>query len=1398
SSLVYATFLGGSRWDDGFGIAVDGAGHAYVTGWTGSADFPTTPGAYQRTLKRSDTFVVKLHPMGSSLVYATFLGGSRWDDGFGIAVDGAGYAYVAGWTTSADFPTTSGAYQSTLKGWSDAFVVKLHPTGSSLVAATLLGGSEVERGVAIAVGRAGHVYLTGWTRSENFPTSPGAYDTTFNGEDDIFLVRLDPQLSSLVYSTFLGHHGRDAGQGLAVDQTENVYVTGVTGTPISLGIQNPVPGFGRTDAFVAKFDFGAPQLGSLKGRVTDKATGKGIAGATVSTEGGVTTTDQNGYYTLNLPAGTYTASASAQGYKTATQSGIRIEANRTTTVNFALEPLPVITFEPYPFDLSAGVSVMEGGVRYVYYRLKDGTGNPVPHAEVRLKWGEVLYSSAAGEIDIPLRAERFGAKGTYIVEPVEEVRVDGQACQVKDAPRVTLTVKPREWERHWEWGARISTSAGLVAYVKTGTKVGLDFGLSESGAILFGRNFDAEGGAGIHVGASFGLGGNLGVQAGAKAELLFLFTDEDEYLFPRGTTDVKEKKALGALLIYTLAKAAGTFVNPIVGALLEGLLIHSDEYEKYLKEQSKGLGMKAEASRGLGVPVCWSGKDHKACVTLGIKAGFSFTAELVYTYYPKEKEFGLQLRMSSDSQVNVGPLVSNFRAKLAAFEVRYVRNPSPVVTAVVLLLSDDQWEIRLRVNRGDVNKNGQDDVQEVLNGVNWLNVFSEHLTSGRAQDRIAPDGLLDAGLKFLEHLSSVGGEYEILNKSFRKEMKFGLEIKLALGIKVGLGKELTFEETKEWVQERGVFRQGKVYCFEQYTEDQYLADDGRGFGEIVNAVTSGLWEFVKDVVSYTLHQIKAGTDWVVTTSVKTAEGVVVGTMTMVSKAGAVVADTMVTIFTWMGRQIGALPQGRLVWLAEPRTLNAPLPWEGLLVVGGFYKCEPEGLELQVPATLTLTYTEAALPPGVDPKKLDIYMWDPQKGWVGLRASVDTANRTLTAQIRRLGLFAIGLDLSPQPPTNLTAHVSETSVFLSWESRGEADLKGFRVYRANRSGGPYQSLTPEPIDSAYYLDVQVLPGQTYYYVVTAVDAAGNESSFSQEVAVTVERVVFRTDFDSLLGWQATGLWHLANTACANCDRLQGSFARYAQPNACTYEMLDKRSKPMRSQGRLTSPVIDVPQNTRLTIQFDFFREVENNPRSTLDRTYVQIRLGRQQKNRIAWSKWTTIWSRSSKDKSPECASFPGYTFDTGRYTYLQIQFVFDSVNAQNNRFAGWAVDNLVVKPATTSSLALLDVADLGEGWDLPDEAELGELRVVNTPNPVRDVHTTKFVVLGVEAEALRVEVYDLTGRLVWKGEAEGNELPWHTEDLTGLPLANGVYLYIAYVKVEGEWIRLELQKLVILR
>jgi len=305
----------------------------------------------------------------------------------------------------------------------------------------------------------------------------------------------------------------------------------------------------------------------------------------------------------------------------------------------------------------------------------------------------------------------------------------------------------------------------------------------------------------------------------------------------------------------------------------------------------------------------------------------------------------------------------------------------------------------------------------------------------------------------------------------------------------------------------------------------------------------------------------------------------------------------------------------------------------------------------------------------------------------------------------------------------------------------------------------------------------------------------EMNDNKSVTAVFDRIpVFSEDFDDITGWTSTGLWHTCTDNCfSGCGKLQGTYAHYARSGTCSYDI------GARTMGILTSPVIEIPANTTLTLQFDFARHVEYYTRAIRDRTYVQIRLGYVRivggRESITWGTWRTVWARSSRDPSPECGTAT-YNFGSGRYTRLQIRFVFDSVNRYNNNYPGWAIDNLVVKPAGGLQPGALEVADIGLGWEEPMETEA--LSVVNTPNPVRDVHTTTFTVLGVEAEAVRVEVYDLTGRLVWKAEALGNELVWHTEDLTGLSLANGVYLYIAYVKVDGEWIRLEPQKLVILR
>lgn len=280
--LLYSTYLGGSAFDSGNGIAVDASGNAYVTGFTQSSDFPTTPGAFDISLTGSqDAFVTKLNADGTALVYSTYLGGSDTDTGDAIAVDAFGNAYVTGSTQSSDFPTTLGAYDTTLGGVVDAFVTKLNATGTALLYSTYLGGSGLDRGGGITVDASGNAYVTGFTQSNDFPTTPGAFQTIMNGTEDAFVTKLNAAGTALVFSTFLGGGGSDTGNAIAVDAAGNVYVAGDTGSadfPTTLGAYDTTFN-GISDVFITKMNAAGTALiysTYIGGSITDQSSGIAI------------------------------------------------------------------------------------------------------------------------------------------------------------------------------------------------------------------------------------------------------------------------------------------------------------------------------------------------------------------------------------------------------------------------------------------------------------------------------------------------------------------------------------------------------------------------------------------------------------------------------------------------------------------------------------------------------------------------------------------------------------------------------------------------------------------------------------------------------------------------------------------------------------------------------------------------------------------------------------------------------------------------------------------------------------------------------------------------------------------------------------------------------------------
>ena len=284
ADIMFSTFLGGSTADEGEGIAVDSVGNVYLTGRTFSTDFPTTAGAFDTAHNGSvDVFVSKLDATGTNLLYSTFLGGTGTDIGFEIAVNSAGDAFITGSTDSVLFPTTAGI-DTTHNGQSDVFVTKLNATGSALAYSTFLGGNQGDDGRGIVLDPTGIAYVCGGTRSANYPTNVGAFDTVHNGSQDAFVTKINAAGTSITYSTFLGGSTVDSCSGIAIDSTGAAFIAGSTQ---SSGFPTVAGSFDTTytnqnDVFVSKLNAAGSALiysTFLGDSLTDSATGIAIDSA---------------------------------------------------------------------------------------------------------------------------------------------------------------------------------------------------------------------------------------------------------------------------------------------------------------------------------------------------------------------------------------------------------------------------------------------------------------------------------------------------------------------------------------------------------------------------------------------------------------------------------------------------------------------------------------------------------------------------------------------------------------------------------------------------------------------------------------------------------------------------------------------------------------------------------------------------------------------------------------------------------------------------------------------------------------------------------------------------------------------------------------------------------------
>jgi hypothetical protein len=308
SSLTYSTYLGGPGQNTtGSGIAVMN-GHAYVTGQAGSNMFPTTPGVVQSNGNQNSGFLTEMNSTGTALVYSTFICGINNENlANAVALDPSGNAYVTGDTTNfASFPSTPGAfqsYQTNVTGGTgrDAYILKVNPTGTAYVYATLLAGGQDDVGLGIAVNANGNAFVAGKTSSNNFPITPGALQTTFLStaaplKQNGFVTEMNRTGTALVYSTYLGGTGVDSANAIAVDSNNDAYITGATGStnfPVASPTQASPAGGG--DAFVTVLNptgsaaifstyLGGSQQDQGNGIALDPANNIAVTGSTRSTD----------------------------------------------------------------------------------------------------------------------------------------------------------------------------------------------------------------------------------------------------------------------------------------------------------------------------------------------------------------------------------------------------------------------------------------------------------------------------------------------------------------------------------------------------------------------------------------------------------------------------------------------------------------------------------------------------------------------------------------------------------------------------------------------------------------------------------------------------------------------------------------------------------------------------------------------------------------------------------------------------------------------------------------------------------------------------------------------------------------------------------------------------------
>lgn len=418
-------------------------------------------------------------------------------------------------------------------------------------------------------------------------------------------------------------------------------------------------------------------------------------------------------------------------------------------------------------------------------------------------------------------------------------------------------------------------------------------------------------------------------------------------------------------------------------------------------------------------------------------------------------------------------------------------------------------------------------------------------------------------------------------------------------------------------------------------------------------------------------------------------------------------------------------------------------------------------------------------------------------------SIDSYGNGLTGEcygwlIDEIGLYAgstnLGITNCPREETSVGDYYNEE---IRASGGTEALVPIWEI--AVGSLPPGLGLVPEPMNRriAYIEGIPRTPG-TYDFTIRVRSADWTESATREcRIVIGEEVTLLLEDFEDDPSWSPGGLWHFTGDGgVADVDNLGAAnhAAYYGKDDAGTPDY----NTGARTSGMLTlvTPVIDLTEGPgggpveAVKVEFDYWREVESFGNGGYDKAEVQVQLD--------GGAWETIWVLDSSNPSMEewITEESIDAFLTEGASTMLLRFVFDSVDKWYNDYVGWLVDNVKVETAVAagaSPLSAMSAMSHAEPRGVPEE-----LQVMNVPNPITDVHTTTFMVRSVDVDAMRIEIYDLADNLVFEEEVSGNELVWHTDNDYGEYLANGIYLYRAYVLMNGVWVQTTVEKLVILR